>query len=87
MKSSAKRELFISSQMISQHSRRAIRAKGRLAAKSAETNGDSVSFLFNGDIKELLNAVNSLPIYDMTITEPTLDEIFMHYYEKGGENQ
>lgn len=55
-----------------------------LAAKSAETNGDSVSFLFNGDIKELLNAVNSLPIYDMTITEPSLDEIFMHYYEKGG---
>ncbi|MCI7759448.1 MAG: ABC transporter ATP-binding protein [[Eubacterium] saphenum] len=58
-----------------------------LAAKSAETNGDSVSFLFNGDIKELLNAVNSLPIYDMTITEPSLDEIFMHYYEKGGENR
>lgn len=58
-----------------------------LVAKSAETNGDSVSFLFNGDIKELLNAVNSLPIYDMTITEPSLDEIFMHYYEKGGENR
>lgn len=58
-----------------------------LAAKSAETNGDSVSFLYSGNIKDLLNAANSLPIYDMTITEPTLDEIFMHYYEKGGENQ
>lgn len=58
-----------------------------LSAKSAETNGDSVSFLYNGNIKDLLNAANSLPIYDMTITEPTLDEIFMHYYEKGGENQ
>ena len=58
-----------------------------LAAKSAETNGDSVSFLYSGNIKDLLNAANSLPIYDMTITEPTLDEIFMHYYEKGGENK
>lgn len=58
-----------------------------LSAKSAETNGDSVSFLYSGNIKDLLNAANSLPIYDMTITEPTLDEIFMHYYEKGGENQ
>lgn len=57
-----------------------------LSAKSVETNGDCVSFLYNGRIKELLNAANALPIYDMTITEPSLDEIFMHYYEKGGEN-
>lgn len=56
-----------------------------LSAKSVETNGDSVSFLYNGGIKELLNIANSLPIYDMTITEPNLDEIFMHYYEKGGD--
>ena len=56
-----------------------------ISAKSAEINGDSVSFLFNGDIKELISAVNSLPIYDMTITEPDLEEIFLHYYEKGGE--
>ena len=39
----------------------------------------------NGSIKELLTAANSLPIYDMTITEPQLEEIFMHYYEKGGK--
>ena len=57
-----------------------------LSARSVETNGDSVSFLYNGEIKALLNAVSVLPIYDMTITEPSLDEIFMHYYEKGGEN-
>lgn len=57
----------------------------QLSAKSEEINGDSVSFLYNGDIKELLRAANALPIYDMTITEPSLDEIFMHYYEKGGE--
>ena len=57
-----------------------------LSARSVETNGDSVTFLYNGDIKELLNSAGALPIYDMTITEPSLDEIFMHYYEKGGEN-
>lgn len=57
-----------------------------LSARSVEVNGDSVSFLYNGDIRELINALGSLPIYDMTITEPSLDEIFMHYYEKGGEN-
>lgn len=57
-----------------------------LSSRSVETNGDSVTFLYNGDIKELLNSAGALPIYDMTITEPSLDEIFMHYYEKGGEN-
>lgn len=57
-----------------------------LSARSVEVNGDSVSFLYNGDIRALLSIAGSLPIYDMTITEPSLDEIFMHYYEKGGEN-
>lgn len=57
-----------------------------ISVKDCEASGDSVSFLFSGDIKELLGAVSALPIYDMTITEPSLDEIFMHYYEKGGEN-
>lgn len=57
-----------------------------ISAKSVEQSGDSVSFLYNGNIKDLLGIANNLPIYDMTITEPDLEEIFMHYYEKGGEN-
>ena len=57
-----------------------------LAVTSVEESTDSVSFLYNGNIKDLLNTVNSLPIYDMTITEPQLEEIFMHYYEKGDKN-
>jgi ABC-2 type transport system ATP-binding protein len=58
---------------------------GVLSAKSVEKGENSVSFLYNGNIKDLLSTVNSLPVYDMTITEPDLEEIFMHYYEKGGE--
>ena len=57
-----------------------------ISVKSVEQSGDSVSFLYNGNIKDLLGIANNLPIYDMTITEPDLEEIFMHYYEKGGEN-
>ncbi|MGN0592281.1 MAG: ABC transporter ATP-binding protein [Ruminococcus sp.] len=57
-----------------------------LSAKSIEASKDSVTFLYNGDIKKLLDAVHDLPIYDMTITEPDLDEIFLHYYQKGSEN-
>ncbi len=58
-----------------------------LSVKSVEINGDSLSFLYNGDVKKLLETLQPLPIYDITITEPDLDEIFMHYYEKGGENR
>ncbi|MGN1090200.1 MAG: ABC transporter ATP-binding protein [Huintestinicola sp.] len=57
-----------------------------IAAKSVEESGSSVSFLYSGDIKALLSVVSPLPIYDMTITEPQLEEIFMHYYEKGDKN-
>lgn len=46
---------------------------------------DSVNFLYQGDIKQLISYVNNLDINDMTITEPDLEEMFLHYYEKEGE--
>ena len=61
------------------------KAPESLPVKSVEESTDSVSFLYSGNIKDLLGMVNKLPVYDMTITEPELEEIFMHYYEKGGE--
>lgn len=57
-----------------------------IVAKSVEEYQDSVSFLYSGDIKELLFNITPLPINDMTITEPDLDEIFLHFYQKGGDN-
>lgn len=45
----------------------------------------SVSFLYNGGMPELLRALNGLPIEDLTITEPDLEETFLHFYEGGKE--
>lgn len=42
-----------------------------------------ISFLFCGNMKELLAVLSVLPIEDIMITEPELEEIFLHYYEKG----
>lgn len=53
-----------------------------LAAKSVTIASDMVSFLYQGDIRSLLQRVEPLPITDMTITEPSLDEIFLHYYQR-----
>jgi ABC-2 type transport system ATP-binding protein len=50
--------------------------------KKKEINNNTVSFLYNGDMKELLNKINTLEFKDILIEEPSLEEIFMHYYEK-----
>ncbi len=41
----------------------------------------SVSFFFKGDINVVLHTISSIQVTDVTIEEPTLEEIFMHYYE------
>lgn len=47
--------------------------------------GDTVSFLYSGDINALIRALSKADIQDMTIAEPDLEEIVLHFYEKGGE--
>lgn len=50
---------------------------------SIEIDGNTVKFLYGGEPRGLLSALASLPITDINITEPDLEEIFMHYYEEG----
>ena len=40
-----------------------------------------VHFFFKGDINAVLQRLNGVRVEDVTIEEPTLEEIFMHYYE------
>lgn len=46
---------------------------------------DSVSFLYSGDINDLLRTLSAGLVNDLTVTEPDLEEVFLHYYEKDGE--
>ena len=41
-----------------------------------------ISFVYTGEIKELIDMLSQKQIEDLTITEPALEEIFMHYYER-----
>lgn len=45
----------------------------------------SVSFLYSGDMSCLLQALAAGHISDLSVSEPDLEEIFMHYYEKDGD--
>lgn len=51
--------------------------------KNITSTGDSVSFLYSGKPDVLLKALSSMPISDITISEPDLEEVFLHYYTKG----
>lgn len=46
----------------------------------------SVSFLYSGEMSSLLKTLSSGTVLDLSVSEPDLEEIFMHYYEKAGEN-
>lgn len=42
---------------------------------------NKVTFFFKGNINDVIKVVSSLVVSDISIEEPTLEEIFMHYYE------
>ncbi len=46
-----------------------------------QSEAGALSFFFKGDINVVLQKISALQVTDVTIEEPTLEEIFMHYYE------
>ena len=53
--------------------------------RDRKETGPSVSFLYSGDIGELLRVLAAGSVTDLSVSEPDLEEIFLHYYEKEGE--
>ena len=45
-----------------------------------------VTFLYGGEIKELLRILAAGRVTDISIAEPDLEEIFMHYYQDESQN-
>lgn len=54
-----------------------------------ETIGDTIQFTYTGDYDELVTYLTNFTLEDILISEPDLEEIFMHYYgndsKTGGE--
>jgi ABC-2 type transport system ATP-binding protein len=48
---------------------------------NAQAEDGTVSFFFKGDINAVVKKIGAQKVEDVTIEEPTLEEIFMHYYE------
>lgn len=46
-----------------------------------------VSFLYSGQMKPLLQRLAEGNVQDLGVSEPDLEEIFLHYYQDGGDEQ
>lgn len=49
--------------------------------KDFSKNKENINFIFKGDIDKLIKELAGFNIEDVSIEEPTLEEIFMNYYE------
>ena len=55
---------------------------GLSGIRDLKKNETSCSFLYNGDMNLLLGRLSAGNILDLSVSEPDLEEVFMHYYEK-----
>lgn len=53
--------------------------------RDIKTEDGITSFLYNGKPDVLIKELAKLKFDDITITDPELSEVFMHYYRKDGE--
>lgn len=53
-----------------------------VGVNNLEVEGKKVSFLFKGNINLIMKKLSDVEILNIWIEEPSLEEIFIHYYEK-----
>lgn len=63
----------------------AVKLEGLTGVRDLYADDQAASFLYSGDINALIRALAGQQIRDLTLSEPDLEEIFLHYYEEGGE--
>ena len=62
-----------------------VKLDGLTGVRDLHADAQGASFLYGGDVNALIRALAAQNIADLTVSEPDLEEIFLHYYEEGGE--
>ncbi len=52
-------------------------------ARDVKFENETLDFLYSGSSAELMQALSTLSFDDISITDPDLEDVFMHYYAKG----
>ena len=63
----------------------AVDLRGLEGVRDRKDLGDAVSFLYSGGMEPLLKALAAGQVTDLSVSEPDLEELFMHFYEGGAE--
>ncbi len=73
---------------ISRTNARRVNLRGKIdistltGVKEVVEDKNGMSFLYSGEASALLEALNKGSVKDFTVTEPDLEEVFLHYYRK-----
>ena len=59
-----------------------VNLEGLEGVKDLQSADGSMSFLYSGEIKRLLERLSEGSVQDLSVSEPDLEEIFLHYYEQ-----
>ena len=76
---------------LSQTNAKRVQLQGNVSVEELEGVRDlrqtenGMTFLYGGDINQLLQVLAKQQVQDLSVSEPDLEEIFMHYYTEGGE--
>jgi ABC-2 type transport system ATP-binding protein len=46
-------------------------------------NGNMMEFIYHGDMDTIVKELSKFPVADLWVDDPDLEDIFMHYYNKG----
>ena len=73
---------------LAQSSARRVQLQGSLdlsglpGIRDLTSQSGSMSFLYSGPMPQLLERLSQAKVQELTIAEPDLEEIFLHYYEE-----
>lgn len=56
-------------------------------ASNVKRDGNLMTFNYNGEMKNLIKYLNSIDVDNVEISEASLENIFMHFYEGGSANE
>ena len=78
---------------LAQSSARRVQLRGKAdltglpGIRDLSQSAEGASFLYSGEPQALLQTLARGTVRDLTIAEPDLEEIFLHYYEEEGEEK
>ena len=52
------------------------------SVKDLQVRGNEASFVFRGDVNQIVAKLAGLDLVNLLVTDPDLEEIFLHYYQK-----